>query len=148
MAKRNQTTKERETAPQTETETAPQTETTETAPAVDQVGEQSPAAESGDAPAAESGDGTGVVDATPPAVEQAAPPEPVTVSMDVMLRDLPTVEAVGYQQLAPSPRLTGEQAELQARIYETLRRKGLELQDQGAVYPWLLDQVAAFISRS
>jgi hypothetical protein len=66
--------------------------------------------------------------------------------MHRVLEGLAQTPASGYAQNLPSCRLTGPQADLQLRLYTRLRALGLDLHEQGNVYGWLLDQIAAHLA--
>lgn len=57
--------------------------------------------------------------------------------------DFTGVEVQGAVMTSPEVILTPEQAELQLRMFNTLRGLGLELRSQDDVHGWLLDQLQA-----
>jgi len=74
---------------------------------------------------------------------QAEPPKPLTHN-DVF-QAAAAIDASGFINRNPKPKLSAEQAILQARLYAVLTDRGMKLNNQGDVYGWLLDEVAASV---
>lgn len=95
-------------------------------------------------------DSAATPDAADPAPEPAPPAKgeaqdagdvaPAQPSIDSVLAGLEP-ECPGAVITRPEVHLTGEQAMLQLRVYQTLSKQGLTLRSQGDVYGWLLGQM-------
>lgn len=88
---------------------------------------------------------------TPPAVasdtEEAPVVKPSEPPVDELFGEIDLgAEPTGYIQRKPNPRLSPEEATLQAHLFNALVAKGVPLRDQGGVYPYLLRQVRLAIA--